>query len=76
MAPIRDIDFEPLFPESRRWSVCQVDTMKPPSDPECATKLFEVDSLEEAREAIEPQMGIIWIAYPKDGDGEAQILEP
>lgn len=45
--------------------------MKPSSDPECATKLYEVESLDVD---LPDQMGIIWIAYSHDGDGT--ILEP
>lgn len=67
---LRDIDFERLMPDEKAYSICRIDTMKPPSDPECATKLYEAESLNVD---LPNQMGIIWIGYDQTSDGT--ILE-
>ena len=68
---LTDIDGERLMPTEKAYSICRIDTMKPPSDPECATKLYEAESLNVD---LPDQMGVLWIAYDQTGDGT--ILEP
>lgn len=62
-----DIQAERLLPTDKAYSVVQLDTGKPPGDPDCATKLFEVDDLDEA--GVSSNDWCIYIAYDADGNG-------
>lgn len=68
---IRDKYIDDLLPTDSRYSVVEIDTMKPPSDPDCATKYYETDK-DLSEITVPPGMGSIWLAY--DADGEAYSL--
>ena len=55
-----------LVPEEKAFSVVRLDMMKPPNHSECASKVFEVDNLEEVD--VSETDWYTWVAYDKDGN--------
>lgn len=63
---IRDKYLPDLLPSEKRFSVVELDTFKPPSDEDFATKHYETDDDLETITVPEP-MGTQWLAYDQDG---------
>lgn len=64
---IREKYLPDLIPTDKQYSVVELDTYKPPSDPDFATKHYETDN-DLASIVVPPQSGIEWLAYDQDGN--------
>lgn len=54
-------------PEEQEYAVVEVDTYKPPGDPEAIGKLYEVD---DPSEVVPPEVdGVFYLLFDRDGNG-------